>query len=1271
MNKRLLSGAGLIAVMCILLTAFTPGATRKPVYLNTSYSFEERAADLVSRMTPEEKQSLLGNSMAAVPRLGVNAYNVWGEALHGYASYFNPEGGPATSFPNSVAVGASWDPDLVQREASAIADEARGFNYPVINGLTYWSPVVEAMRDPRWGRTGESYGEDPYLIAQIAGGFIRGLLGDDKKYLKAVPTGKHFFANNSEFNRHISSSDMDSRDMREFYLASYKKLIEKDKLPSIMTCYNAVNGIPVTANKFLVDTIARKTYGMKGYVTGDCGAVSDIQSGHFYVKTGPEAAAMGLKAGVDTDCGSVYQTSALDALKLGLISEAEIDLALVNMFTIRMRIGEFDPKAKVTYAHIGKEVINSPGHVALAEEVAIKTPVLLKNNTVSRTGKKALPLKAGEIKKIAVLGPQADKVELGPYSGQTLPENMITPLSGIKDFLKSINSTVEIVHSAGANTLSSSNLFNIFWFELVKNDGKTVRFDANKFTASSKGIISSAGMTPEKSVKNIRDGGWTSYKDIDVSGVAKFNIGLTVPGDGGIIEVRLDSENGRVLAVVEAKAGQGMTSAFMTRTLTGENRIPEASGKQNLFLVYHSPAESRAPADRKAIEMAASADVALVFVGTDDRTANEEADRLDLLLPGNQYELIKAVAEVNPYTVVVMQTLGMVEVEQFKNIPNVAGIIWTGFNGQAQGRAIARILFGDVNPGGKLNATWFKSLNDIPEITDYTLRGGPDKNGRTYWYFSKDVSYEFGYGLSYTTFEYGNFGIDKRSITPNDKIKISVDVTNSGDFDGDEVVQVYVKTPDSPASLQRPAKRLKGFQRIAIPAGQTRTVTIGIDCADLWFWDPLNKKITFDQGRYIFEIGSSSKDIRGQVEAVMSGSFKPELKTVVAECGKVVMKAGSTAQTSVTAAMTDDSFYDIKKANVTYKSNNPSVASVDQNGLVTARNTGTATITASVTIDGKTVSGSYPLKVMPDLRLNRLSLNDKKIPGFNPATRSYSFLVSSPSSKVPKVATLHTNEDVAVTIVQAEKIPGTAVVTLTDNITSESNEYVVSFGTRAISDEFSGKTPGRQWSWIRENSAAWNMTKTPGWLEFTLEKGDIQGNTNDAGNILLQNANTDWTAETVMRFSERLSVPGQKAGIVAYQDDDNYVMLVRDNTLKGFMGIDEYIELIYEKNGSPYSAANFKLTGLPLEGNQVALKLVKKGSVYTAYYNIDGKGYRLLGSTDVTLRDVKAGLLACNGSDAGMAGNMLALMMGAGGNQGQKTEVKFDYFRILSTGLNF
>ncbi len=325
---------------------------QKPIYLNTAYSFEERAADLVSRMTLEEKQSLLGNNMASVPRLGINAFNVWSEALHGVLGGFRmgANTGSPTSFPNSVALGSAWDPDLMQRETAAISDEARALNSPVITGLTYWSPVVEPIRDPRWGRTGESYGEDPFLVSQIAGGFVRGMMGNDPTYLKTVPCGKHYFANNSEFNRHDGNAIMDSRDMREFYISPYKKLIEEDKLPSIMSSYNSVNGVPTSASKLYLDTIARRTYGLKGYITGDCSAIQEIYTSHHYVKTPEEATAQGLKAGVDIDCGSVYQRSAIDALKKDLITIADIDRALVNIFTIRMRLGEFDPPAKVPYS---------------------------------------------------------------------------------------------------------------------------------------------------------------------------------------------------------------------------------------------------------------------------------------------------------------------------------------------------------------------------------------------------------------------------------------------------------------------------------------------------------------------------------------------------------------------------------------------------------------------------------------------------------------------------------------------------------------------------------------------------------------------------------------------------------------------------------------------------------------------------------------------------------------------------------------------------------
>lgn len=417
------------------LVAFLPGTTKAqlPIYLNPSYSFRERATDLVSRMTGEEKQSQLGNTMPPVPRLGVRKYDVWGEALHGVVGRNDNSGMTATSFPNSIAVGCTWDPELIRRETRVISDEARGFNHNYIFTLTYWSPVIEPTRDPRWGRTAETFGEDPFLVSRIGSGFVKGLLGDDPKYLKAVPCGKHFFANNTEFNRHNGSSNMDDRDVREFYILPYKSLIQKDKLPAIMTAYNAVNGIPMSASKFYVDSVIRKTYGLEGYVTGDCDAVADMVNSHRFAKSREEAASMGLKSGVDCDCGSIYQSSTIGALKAGLITGADIDRALVNMFAIRMRLGEFDPQELVPYAGIKPGIINDPSHDGLALEIATKTPVLLKNGPVARTGKKALSLTASGIKKVAILGPQADLVELGDYSGAIETKYRVTPVAAIKN----------------------------------------------------------------------------------------------------------------------------------------------------------------------------------------------------------------------------------------------------------------------------------------------------------------------------------------------------------------------------------------------------------------------------------------------------------------------------------------------------------------------------------------------------------------------------------------------------------------------------------------------------------------------------------------------------------------------------------------------------------------------------------------------------------------------------------------------------------------------
>ncbi|HPS13756.1 MAG TPA: glycoside hydrolase family 3 N-terminal domain-containing protein, partial [Prolixibacteraceae bacterium] len=681
-----------VLLLCsFLVTAFMPGSkmAKKPIYLNTSYSFKERAADLVSRMSPEEKQSQLGNTMSPIPGLGINHYDFWGEALHGVVGRNNNSGMTATSFPNSVAVGATWDPELIKRETEVISSEARGFNHELIFTLTYWSPVIEPARDPRWGRTAETFGEDPFLVSQIGKGFIQGLMGDDPKYIKAVPCGKHFIANNTEFNRHSGSANMDDRDMREFYLLPYRTLIRDYNLPSIMTAYSAVNGVPMSASKFLVDTIARKTYGMEGYVTGDCGAIDDMIRGHRYVKTNEEAAALGIKSGVDSDCGGVYQNNTLKALDKGILSQGDIDKALINIFTTRMRLGEFDPQEIVPFYGIKPSIINDPSHNDLAIEIATKSPVLLKNNAVGTAGNKALPINLKNIKKIAILGPQADKVELGDYSGQVEPELSISPLKGIQNYIKAHQLNTEVVTKSTGNTNRNSDFLTVNNFSTIRGGVVVSEFNATKFDASAPGLIVTErfGRT---SISGVKDGDWTAYNNVDITDIDSMRFTMNVSGEGGLLEIRVGSATGNILASETVKPAQqqggGGFWGGRPQNVSMKIKTLGITGPQTIVLVYREA--ERPGTDKETLDLAASADVAIIFVGTDQSTGREESDRFALTLPGNQNQLISSIAAVNPNTIVVMQTMGMVEVEQFKNNQNIPGIIWTGYNGQAQGTAI-------------------------------------------------------------------------------------------------------------------------------------------------------------------------------------------------------------------------------------------------------------------------------------------------------------------------------------------------------------------------------------------------------------------------------------------------------------------------------------------------------------------------------------------------------------------------------------------------------
>ncbi len=358
----------------------------------------------------------LTNETDSIPRLAISKYNYWSEALHGILA------SGATSFPQSIAMGSTWDPDAIYRVGAAISDEARVINATGGKGLTYWSPTINIARDPRWGRNEESYSEDPYLLSRMGVAFIKGMQGNDPYYLKTVATPKHFMANNEEERRHTGSSDVDMRSMFEYYLPAFKQAIVEGKAYSIMGAYNEVNHVPCNANTFLLNDLLRRNWGFEGYVVSDCGAVNDMLFGHRFFKTGAEAAARSILAGCDLDCGTEYRQFLQEALDKGLLEVKDLDQALTRVLSARFRLGEFDPPEVVPYSSITKDKLDSKENRELALEVAQKSIVLLKNNGI-------LPLKKGKVKSIAIIGPNAAESQLGIYSGW--PNVQVSPLEGI------------------------------------------------------------------------------------------------------------------------------------------------------------------------------------------------------------------------------------------------------------------------------------------------------------------------------------------------------------------------------------------------------------------------------------------------------------------------------------------------------------------------------------------------------------------------------------------------------------------------------------------------------------------------------------------------------------------------------------------------------------------------------------------------------------------------------------------------------------------------
>jgi beta-glucosidase len=805
------------------------------------HSYKDRLADMVNLMTVEEKIKQLTNQSDSIPRLGISRYNYWSEALHGVLA------SGATSFPQGVAMGSTWEPDLIHQVGSVISDEARALNVLDGKGLTYWSPTINIARDPRWGRNEESYSEDPYLLSQMAVSFIKGMQGNDPYYLKVVSTPKHFMANNEEARRHTGSSDVDMRSMFEYYLPAFHAAIVEGKAYSIMGAYNEVNHVPCNANTFLLTDLLRRSWGFKGYVVSDCGAIEDMFMGHHFFKTGAEAAARSILAGCDLDCGGEYRRYLPEALKEGLIEVKDLDTAVTRVLSARFRLGEFDPPEMVPYSSISKDKLDSKENRELALKVAQKSIVLLKNNGI-------LPLKKNKIKSIAVIGPNADEYQPGIYSGY--PNVRINPLQGIKEKAASlgikVNYSMGCVISGGFLRPIGPEYFAKVegtdktgmrgeYFDNMNLSGKPVFTRIDSMVDFTFGTNSPAPGVPKEHY-SIR------WKGKIVPPDTVYHIGISTD-DGGrlyvdgklLINDWNDHEETPHKAKVLLIPGKEYDVEFQqyNNTLGSSAKLTWDLRQKNF---------------NSAKKIASENDVVILVMGTSPAISREELDRKEIELPKVQRDLINEIASVNPNIVMVLVNGGPVALAGTENKANAIVEAW--YDGEYSGKAIAEVLFGDVNPGGKLPETFYASTKQLPPMSDYDLIDHP----RTYMYFEKPVLFPFGFGLSYTTFKYSNIKLSSDKIKTNGEIEVSFTVQNSGKVKGDEVAQVYVHDID--ATIKVPVNQLKRFQRITLTPGESKTLTFKIPASEFSFYDTGTNDFKIEPGSWEIQIGSSSKDIR-------------------------------------------------------------------------------------------------------------------------------------------------------------------------------------------------------------------------------------------------------------------------------------------------------------------------------------------------------------------------------------------------------------------------
>ena len=824
-----------------------------------SLSFEERVDDLVSRMTLKEKADQLLYNAPAIPRLGVPEYNWWNEALHGVA-----RSGWATVFPQSITLAASWDEQLMFGIASIISDEARAkfHDYQrrgmrdIYQGLTFWSPNINIFRDPRWGRGHETYGEDPYLSGRMGLQFVLGMQGDDPRYLKTVATAKHYAVHSGpEPLRHEFNAEVSEVDLRETYLPAFRTLVVDGNVQSVMGAYNMFRGHPCCASEELYG-ILRNEWGFDGYIVSDCWAISDFHTFQDYTQTPAQSAAIAVKRGTDLNCGVSYG-HLVDAVEQGLLTEEDIDVALKRVMLARFKLGLFDPDYLVPFADIPLSVNCSDYHNTMAREAARKSIVLLKNDGT-------LPLER-KIKRIAIIGPNADNFEalIGNYNG--IPKNPVTVLDGIRN---KIGERAEVVYAQGSPLAEGlNNLVPVppaYLFRDNERQGVYAEYYDNPdcegepvFTRVDDNIsFYWETYSPHPDIPHdnwsVKWKGWLKPPvtgSYSLGSWGSSNYKIFIDGDEFI------SYNGSHHAFHQ-ESGIELEKDRMYRV---EIIYRNLGGDADIKFLWSPPEEDMTG---NAVRLAASSDAVILVLGLSQRLEGEEmpleidgfkgGDRTHLKLPAEQRKLFDSIIRTGKPLIVVLMNGSPLSVNDIDQEANA--VLLAGYAGQEGGNAVADVLFGDYNPAGRLPLTWYKSVDQLPPFEDY------DMEGRTYRYFRDEPLYPFGYGLSYTTFEYGDLNMPGR-MKKGEEAKISISVTNSGERAGEEVVQLYLS--DEKGSTPRPLRELKNFRRIYLEAGETKTVEFTLTEEDLSMIDKNNRRIT-EPGWFTISVGGKQPGLNGR-----------------------------------------------------------------------------------------------------------------------------------------------------------------------------------------------------------------------------------------------------------------------------------------------------------------------------------------------------------------------------------------------------------------------